>query len=93
MMGPLKGIRGEMNIITILMAIITGLGSFGTWTLFEGYNTAKREFQEMRDYREVTKIRLEHLETKNEDKWLEINGAIQALNNKFDLITEVKLRK
>lgn len=92
-MGTLIGIKGELNIITLLISLITGLGGFGTWTLYEGYNTAKAEIIAMREYRQNMSIRLEKLEVTNEDRWRGVELAIGQLNSKFDLITEVKVRK
>ena len=89
----MMSIKGEINVITILMSVITGLGSFGTWTLYEAYNYAKQEISQMKEYRQATSIRLEKLEMTNEARWVWIEKTMAEMNGKFDKITEVKVRQ
>lgn len=85
-------IKGEINLITLLLGLCTSLGAFSTWTLSNAYDAAKREFEEIKIYRERMTSRLDKLEQLNADTWERVDESLKDLNNKFDKITVIKVR-
>ena len=85
-------VKGEINLITLLLGLCTSLGAFSTWTLSNAYEAVKREFDEIKIYRERMGSRLDKLEQLNADKWEQVDSSLRDLNSKFDKITIIKIR-
>lgn len=92
-MRKILGIKGEINLITIFTGLLLSCGGYITWTVSEAYSFAKSEISTMKEYRTIMAIRLEKLETKNEDRWEWIEKTMAEMNAKFDKITEVKIKQ
>ena len=72
--------KGEINVIAILIAISTGLGAFATFTLKNTYSVITNEFQQMHEYREKTNSRLTILEAENAVRWQDTKEELKKIN-------------
>lgn len=85
-------IKGALNFTATLMSVITGLGSFATWTLYNSYTMAVNEFATMRTYRQEMSIRVERLEAENRIHWEMVETGLKDLNKKIDSVFELRVR-
>lgn len=81
-------LKTTLNVTSILLTVITALGSFATFTLHSIYENAQAQSEEFRAHKAITTSRIDKLETLNELHWDELQRELKRINEKLDRLAK-----
>jgi hypothetical protein len=81
-------LKATLNITSILLAALTALGSFATFTLHSIYENAQAQSEEFRQHKASTTSRIDKIEVMNDLHWDELQRELRRINEKLDKLSK-----